>query len=62
MGLRFHLFLSDSNQGNEDFGYKKVVSRFSCLAPGMERFSLDLMQVVKKRMCFGKWRGHVWNL
>ena len=31
MSLRFHLFVSAVNQGNKDFGYKKVGSRFSCI-------------------------------
>ena len=54
MGLRFHLFVSGVNQGNKDFGYKKVGSRFSCIVPEMERFSLDLLQTVKKE-CTQKW-------
>ena len=28
-----HLFVSDVNQGNGDFGCKKVGSRFFCVAP-----------------------------
>ena len=52
MSLRFHLFVSDVNQENEDFESKQVGSRFSCVTTGMERFSLDLLQAVKK-MCFG---------
>ena len=56
MSLRFHLFVSGVNQGNKDFGYKKVGSRFSCLVPEMERFSLDLLQTVKKE-CTQKWGG-----
>ena len=48
MSLRFHLFVSGVNQGNKDFGYKKVGSRFSCIVPEMERFSLDLLQTVKR--------------
>ena len=35
MNLRFHLLVSDVDQKNEDFGDKKVGSRFSCIAPGM---------------------------
>ena len=34
-----HLFVSDVNQGNEDFECKKVGSKFSCVTPRMERFS-----------------------
>ena len=41
MSLRCHPFFSDMNQRNEDFGCKKVDSRFSCVAPGTEMFSLD---------------------
>ena len=52
MSGRLHLFISDVNQGNQDFECKKVGSRFSCVAPGMEKFSLDLPQAVKKT-CFG---------
>ena len=37
------------NQGNDKFGYKKVVLRISCEPPGMETFLQDLLQVVKKR-------------
>ena len=33
MSLRFHLFVSDVNQANEVFEFKKVSSRFSCLDP-----------------------------
>ena len=42
MSLIFNLFVSDVNQGNKDFPCKKVDSRFSSVAPEMERFSLDL--------------------
>ena len=42
MNLRCHLFVSDMNQGNEDFRCKKVGSRFSCVAPRTKRFSLNL--------------------
>ena len=58
MSLRFHLFVSDVDPGNEDFMCKRVGSRFCCLArygkiwaryrPEMERYSLDLPQAVKK--------------
>ena len=41
MNLRCHLFVSDMNQGNEDFRCKKVGSRFSCVAPRTKRFSLN---------------------
>ena len=37
--LRFYFFVSDVIQGNEGFRLKRVDSRFSCEAPGMERFS-----------------------
>ena len=53
MSLRFHFFVSDVDPGNEDFMCKRVGSRFCCLAPGMKRFSLDLLQAVKKRICIG---------
>ena len=49
--------VSDMNQRNEELGYKKVDSRFSCEAPGMERFFQDLLGTVirecasKKGMC-----------
>ena len=52
VSLRFYLFVSDVNQGNKDFECKKLGSRFSCLTPGMESFSLDLPQAVKKK-CVG---------
>ena len=42
VNLRCHLFVSDMNQGNEDFRCKKVGSRFSCVAPRTKRFSLNL--------------------
>ena len=44
MSLRFYLFASDVKQGNRDFGFKKVGSRFSHVAPGMERFSQNLLR------------------
>ena len=55
MSVRFHLFVSNLNQGNKDFKCKKVCSRFSCMAPGMERFSLDLPRAVKKVL----WKWYV---
>ena len=48
--LGFHLFVSDVNQGNKDFGYKKVGSRFSCVTPGIERFFLDLCELLKRNV------------
>ena len=60
MSLRFYLFGSDVNQGNENFGYKKVGLRFSYLNPGMERFSLDLLKTVKK-YALEVGCGIVWN-
>ena len=51
MSLRFHLFVSNVNQGNKDLECKKVCSRFSRVAPGMESFSLDLPRAVKKVLC-----------
>ena len=42
VSLRFNLFVSDVNQDNEDFRWKKVGARVSGVTPGMERFSLDL--------------------
>ena len=32
MSLRFHLLVSDVNQGSKHFEYKKVESRISCVA------------------------------
>ena len=32
MNLRFHIFVSDVNQGNEDFECTNTGSRFSCVA------------------------------
>ena len=54
MSLRFQIFVSDVDLGNEDFMCKRVGSRFCCLAPGMERFSLDLLRAVKKNLPW-KW-------
>ena len=54
MGLSFIFFVSNVKQENEDFEYKKVDSRFSCIGTGMERFSLDLRRAVKKNV--------LWNL
>lgn len=45
-----HVFVSNVNQGNEDFGCKNVGSRFSCLASATERFSVDLPRASKKDM------------
>ena len=61
MNLRFHLFVSDVNQGKKDFECKTVSSRFSCVAPGMERLSLDLLRAVKKS-ALEVGSGYVWNL
>ena len=47
MSLRFYLFVSDVKQGNRDFGFKKVSSRFSYVDPGMERFSQNLLRAFK---------------
>ena len=47
MSLRFYLFVSDVKQRNRDFGFKKVSSRFSYVAPGMERFSQNLLRAFK---------------
>ena len=61
MSLRFHLFVSDISQLNEHFERKKVGSRFSCVALGMERFSLDLPQPIKRCTlevgCGGAWNS-----
>ena len=57
MSLRFHLFVSDVKQENEDFEYKKVDSRFFCIGTEMERFSLDLLRAVKKNVL---WNLDVW--
>ena len=48
-------FFSGMNQRNEDFECKKVDSRTCCMAPKMERFSLDPYIFCKllKRMCLG---------
>ena len=43
MSLRFHLFVSDVNRRNEDFGCNEVDARFSDVVTGMERFSLYLL-------------------
>ena len=45
---KFHFFVSDVNQGNKKGG---VGSRFSCVAPGIERLYLDLPRAVKNREC-----------
>ena len=61
MSLRCHFYVSDTNQGNEDLGCKKLSSRFSCVAPGTGRFSLDLRRAAKKNVPW-KWGvGTVWN-
>ena len=44
MSVRFHLFVFDVNQENKYFVCKKVGSRFSCVVPGMERFSLGALE------------------
>ena len=41
-------WVSDMNQGNKDFGFKKVGSRFSCVATGTKRLSLALPRAAKK--------------
>lgn len=46
---KFSSFVCDVNQGNDEFGYKKVVLRISCEPTGMETFLQDLLQIVKKR-------------
>ena len=52
--LSCHVFVSDINEGNEDFGCKKVGSRFSSVTPRTERFCLDLPWASKKNMTW-KW-------
>ena len=49
------------HQRNEYFRCKKVDSRFSCVAPRMEKFSLDpyILRELLKRMCLG---SGVWGL
>ena len=41
-------FVSDMNQRTEEFEYKRVHSGFYIEAPGMERFSQDLLQTVRR--------------
>ena len=48
MSVRFHLFMFDVNRVNEDFECKKVGSKCFSVAPGMEIFSLDLRELLKK--------------
>ena len=56
----FYLSVSNVNQGNEDLGCKKG-SRFSLVAQGTERCSLDLLRAAKKNVTW-KWGcGAVWN-
>ena len=40
------------NQGNKDFGCKKVGSRFSCVTTRTKRFSLALPRAAKKNVSF----------
>ena len=61
MSLRLHLFVSDVDPENKDLCARGWVQRFSYAAPGMERFSLDLPQVVKKRCTLKLGCGGVWN-
>ena len=61
MSLRLHLFVSDVDPENKDFMCKRVGAKISYAAPGMERFSLDLPQVVKKRCTLKLGCGGVWN-
>ena len=52
---RFHLFVSDVNQGKEKAGW---IQDFFCVAAGMERLSFDLSRDVKYMVgC-----RNVWNL
>ena len=62
MSLRFYLFVSDVDPGNEEFMCKKVDSRFAYVAQGMGRFYLDLPQAVKKEYTLEVGFGCVWNL
>ena len=62
VSLIFHLFVSDVNQENKDFGCKKVGARFYCMALGMERFSLDLPRAIKKECALEVGCEGVWNL
>ena len=52
-------FVSDMNQETEEFEYKRVHSRFYIEAPGMERFSQDLLQTVRRENVLWKrlWVG-----
>ena len=49
MSLRLHLFVSDGDPGNEVLCARGWMQIFSCTVAGMERFSLDFLQAVKKR-------------
>ena len=61
MSLRCHLFVSDMNEGYEDFACKKVGSRFTFVTLGTDRFSLDLPRAAKNNVPW-KWNvGAVWN-
>ena len=56
MSLRFHLFVSDVDSGNENIMCKRVG-----VSPEMKRFSIDLPRAVKKGCtleveCRGLWK------
>ena len=51
------MFVSEMNQRNADFGSKKVDSRLSCVAPGMERFLLDLLPAATKNVPWKRVEG-----
>ena len=54
---RFHLFVSDVNQGSEE------AARFSCVTPEMEGLSIDLPRAVKVIECaFEVGCAGMWNL
>ena len=62
MSLRLYLFVSDLDSVNEDCMPRGWLKRFSCVAPGMERFSLDRLRAVKKECSLEVGCRGVWNL
>ena len=49
-------FVSDMNQKNEELGYKKVGSKFSCKALEMDAPRI-FCEKLEQRICFGKGCG-----
>ena len=59
---KISFFGADVKLGNKDLVQKKVGAKFSGMAAGMEKFSLDLLRDVQKECGLELGCEGVWNL